>query len=117
VPGYRKQGDPPALYQNVVVVSLDTALAIQATGATFVLLLCGSDPSSVHMEALLRTVLQHHQPEVLALKVQVTCTADANRLAVVMVPQLRVYRDGQEISRQRGTMDYGHLITFLREAA
>lgn len=117
MPGYRRLVDPPALYQTVVPVSLDTVLAVQATGATFALLVCGSDQGSVHMEALLRTALQHQQPGVLALKVNVTNQEDASRLTVAMVPQLRVYRGGQELARQRGTMDYGRLLTFLRKAA
>jgi hypothetical protein len=68
------------------------------------------------MDALLRTALQHHQPGILALKVVIVNHTDANRLAATMVPQLRVYRGGQETARQRGTMDYGRLIEFLHEA-
>jgi hypothetical protein len=116
MPGYRKLVDSSTLYPTVVLVTLDTALAVQATGATFALLVCGSDLGSVHMDALLRTALQHHQPGILALKVVIVNHTDANRLAATMVPQLRVYRGGQETARQRGTMDYGRLIEFLHEA-
>jgi hypothetical protein len=114
--GYRRLVEPPAFYQTVVPVSLDTVLAVQATGAAFALLICGSDQGSGHMEALLSTALQHQQPGVLALKVSVTNAEDAGRLSVIMVPQLRVYRGGQELARQRGTMDYGRLLAFLQKA-
>jgi hypothetical protein len=117
VSGYRKLVDPIALYRTVLPVSLDTAFAVQATGVTFALLVCGSDLGSSHLEALIRTALQHYQPRVLTIKVQITCADDANRLAATMVPQLRLYRGGQETARQRGTMEYSRLVTFLQEAA
>jgi hypothetical protein len=105
-------------YDAVVRVNWCTALALQSTGLHFVLLLRGDDPASCHMHALLKTALDHRRNGMLAVEVLVSKDDPAAyKLSVSVVPQVRVYSNGRELGRHRGTMDYGTLIRALNSVS
>lgn len=76
-----------------------------------VLLISGEDPISKRMESALAGFLRANKINSLLVRV---CVDDhpkaAEQLSAVMVPQLRLYANGKEYQRYRGTVEYDILL-------
>lgn len=103
-----------AFLGKVIPVSLDAALALRDVESTFSLLIVGNDRASAALESTINSFLQHYTPS--RLLVRISVEEDPKTpvlLSAAIVPQLRVYVEGQEHRRHRGTIQYESLFSFL----
>jgi len=92
---------------NVYPVSWDAALALRDLGAEFFLLVSNDSPLCDRFEKTLLGFLQHQKLLVYVARVSVAEDPTAAvHLGVTYVPQVRFYRDGEEIGRHRGLASY-----------
>jgi len=101
-------------YGNVVDASWDTALGLRGAGVEFVLLVRKDDRIGAVLRNSVVNFITHQR--VFLYVVQVFVDRDpaaADQLAVVMVPQLRYFREGVEQRRHRGVADYDALGALL----
>lgn len=86
---------------------------LQQTGQAFLVALIGIDPISQKMAKVLDSFVTHRSPDFPIIKVDLTGPA-ASELGVSLVPQLRVYKNGSELSRHHGFASYSVLSTLVQ---
>jgi len=99
---------------KVIPVSLDAVLALRDVESTFSLLIVGNDRASITLESTISSFLQHYTPSRLLVRISVEDDRKIPALlSAAIVPQLRVYVNGKEHKRHRGTIQYEALFSFL----
>lgn len=101
-------------YDTVVEVSWDVVFALRELQSDFVLLLVSGDSASTIMEARLQQFVRSVGVGLLLVKVPLCSGSDAaKQLSVSLVPQIRLYKCGVELRRERGVVGYDRLRDFL----
>ena len=101
-------------YGNVVTVHHNAVASFVNAGVDFLLLLVGHDVISTKMEAYLNSFLGSHKLGLVVLRVDVDADpTTAVQLAVVVVPQLRLFYGGVEVTRYRGFVGYDKLLSLF----
>jgi len=99
---------------KVIPVSLETLQVLRDVESTFFLIIVGNDPASHSLESTLDSFLTHYKPSRLLLRVSIEDEPIAPaELSAAILPQFRIYVDGNELRRHRGTISYEMLFSFL----
>ena len=92
---------------SVIPVSWDAALALQDLGVEFFLLITGEHSIDVQLESTLTNFIRHHKLRLYVVRVSTSDQSDAaSKLGVAYLPQVRLYRNGNEVGRHRGVATY-----------
>lgn len=92
---------------KVYPVSWDAALVLRDLGVEFLLLVSDGGDLCQRFERLLLRFIKRHRLLLYVVTVSITEDSEAAaHLGAVYVPQLRFYRNGNEIGRHRGLATY-----------
>ena len=101
-------------FNEVLTVSLDTVFSFLELGSPFILLLTGGDVASKRMKGVTSYFVKQQPVVKFVLHLPVEGDSlEASSLFVSVLPQIRLYNNGVEITRKHGTLGYSGLSKLL----